>query len=198
MDKFTISFSDIGNTPQLRIKGNKPSLLDKLFVGSENNTLDKDDKHFHPKNITMLFDGGSRGNPGIAGSGTVIMDTDKNIIWKNSHFLGKYCTNNQAEYDGLIQGLKYIVANIGNVLNGFMKGVTRLTIEGDSQLVIKQMKNQYRVNNARLQLLNTEANELIEDIKKRIPNITIIFKHIYREHNGIADSLANQAMDNRN
>lgn len=134
-------------------------------------------------NVWILrFDGGSRGNPGIAGSGSVLYkNTVGNEVWSSYNYLGNDKTNNYAEYMGLIEGLKWIEK----------KKLNNIVIEGDSDLVIKQMSGIYKVKSANLMQLNQEALKLIKNIKD------IKLRHIPREENSRADHLSNLAMDYR-
>ena len=132
------------------------------------------------KDVVLLFDGGSRGNPGPCGCGFVIMNNNETeIITQGSEFLGKN-TNNYAEYMGMILGIqKALELEIENLI-----------IKGDSQLVIKQMLKQYSVKAPNLIPLYNYAKNLVlgfQDTK---------FYHIKRNLNTLADKLANSAMDN--
>ena len=123
----------------------------------------------------LQFDGCSKGNPGMAASGTVIYQNDKEI-WSGSKFVGHNETNNYAEYMGLIIGLnKAIELNI-----------TELSVEGDSMIVIKQMNGEYKVKSSNLIELYKLANQL----KSKFQYIT--FNHIYRDNNKRADELCNE------
>ena len=131
------------------------------------------------RDAILMFDGGSRGNPGPSGCGYVLMNSDETeIISKGSEFIGKN-TNNYAEYMGMILGIeKALELNIRNLI-----------VKGDSQLVIKQMLKEYSVKAPNLIPLYNHGNNLIsrfQDIK---------FFHIKRNLNTIADKLANEAMD---
>lgn len=127
----------------------------------------------------LQFDGCSKGNPGLAGAGAVIYQND-NEIWNDCLFVGNSSTNNQAEYNGLLLGLnKAINLNIKELL-----------VEGDSDLVIKQMNNKYKVKSENLIPLYEKAKTLETMFEK------ITFTHIYRNKNKRADELANQAVEN--
>jgi ribonuclease HI len=125
----------------------------------------------------LQFDGCSKSNPGFAGAGAVIYRLDKEISTV-IHFVGNKETNNFAEYTGLIVGLKEAIR-----LN-----IKRIEVEGDSMLVIKQMKGEWSVKSNNLIPLYNEAKELI------LLFDTISFKHIYREYNKRADELSNLAI----
>jgi ribonuclease HI len=121
-----------------------------------------------------MFDGGSSGNPGPSGSGSVLYEDDVEI-WCDSHYVGDRETNNTAEYMGIIRGLKHVV-EMGNIDN--------LIVKGDSLLVIKQMKGEYKVNTPHIKVLNSVARELANKIQK------IEFIHIPRNLNKRADELS--------
>ena len=128
--------------------------------------------------VTMIL-GGSRGNPGLSGCGAILFDDKMETVWKESQFVGSKATNNQAEYAGLILGLKAAVE----------REVTSLEIEGDSLLVVKQIAGEYKVRSAGLKPLHAEAMKLLA----KIPQWSA--RNIPREENGLADELANNAMD---
>ena len=125
----------------------------------------------------MRFDGASKGNPGLAGAGAVIYKDDCEL-WSGYTFVGENETNNVAEYNGLILGLtKAIEFNIKTII-----------VEGDSQLVIKQMKGEYNVKSSHLRKIYENAKMLEKCFDK------IIYNHIYREKNKKADQLSNMAI----
>jgi ribonuclease HI len=128
--------------------------------------------------IKIFSDGGARGNPGPAGIGAVIYDAKGQVIAEISEFLGT-ATNNQAEYKALIAALK----------KAKELGVKELECYLDSELVVKQLKREYKVKNADLAPLFLQIHNLTISFK----NIT--FHHIPREQNKVADKLANLAMD---
>ena len=134
------------------------------------------------KDAVLLFDGGSRGNPGPSGCGFVIMNNDETeIIAKGSEFLGKN-TNNYAEYMGVILGMK----------KALELHINNLIIKGDSQLVIKQLLKEYSVKSPNLIPLYSIASKLILQFNN------VRFNHIKRKLNVLADKLANEAMDQEN
>ena len=138
-----------------------------------------------PKHLICEFDGGSRGNPGPAAFGVVVRDDrdpDTPLVTAG-RFIG-VATNNVAEYKGLIFALE----------QARDLGADQVTVRGDSELVIKQMKGQYRVKNAGLKPLYERAQQILLDIKA---NGRITLEHNLREKNKIADRLANLAMDRR-
>ena len=126
----------------------------------------------------MQFDGCSKGNPGKAGSGAVIYK-NKSEIWGKSLFIGDKNTNNEAEYMGLIIGLEEAI-NIG---------VKDLYVEGDSLLVIKQMKGLYKVKADNLYKLYEKAKKL----EKQFTSVS--YNHVYRDKNKRADELSNMALN---
>jgi ribonuclease HI len=151
-------------------------MLSKMLV----NKMPKIYPEIVPKPIYKLqFDGCSKGNPGLAGAGAVIYQNDHEI-WYDFSFLGKSSTNNQAEYNGLLLGLNQAIN-----LN-----ITEILVEGDSDLVIKQMNNKYKVKSENLIPLYEKAKRLESMFEK------ITFTHIYRNKNKRADELANQAVEN--
>jgi ribonuclease HI len=125
----------------------------------------------------MQFDGCSKGNPGLAGSGAVIYKFDKEL-WAEYFFVGEMFTNNHAEYAGLILGLQQ-----AKVL-----GIKYLKVEGDSLLVINQMKGLYKCNSINLIELYEKAKELESHFEK------IEYEHVFRNHNKRADELSNIAI----
>jgi ribonuclease HI len=139
------------------------------------------------KNYTLQFDGGSRGNPGTGGSGAVIYEGIPSYgkeIWCGYFYLGSNISNNQAEYLGLIEGLRQAA----------LMNIESLNVEGDSELIIKQVTGVYKVRNATLIKLNQE----VKNIVKSFPKGTILnYNHIPRSMNGRADLLGNIAMDTK-
>jgi ribonuclease HI len=123
-------------------------------------------------------DGGSRGNPGPAGFGVYIQDEAGKVLAELSEYLGKR-TNNFAEYSGLLAALKYAIA----------QGRRQLRVVSDSELMVKQMKGQYRVNSPELRPLYEEARRLTVQLDR------FEIRHVLREKNRHADRLANLAMD---
>ena len=128
--------------------------------------------------IKLYTDGGARGNPGPAGIGAVIFDEKENVIAEVSKYIGE-ATNNQAEYRALIAGLT----------KAKELGVLELEVFLDSELVVKQINREYRVKDQHLAPLFLEVYNISLGFKK------IVFKHIRREKNELADKLVNQALD---
>lgn len=123
------------------------------------------------------IDGGSRGNPGPAGYGVRIEREDGVVIELKESL--ESATNNVAEYSGLIAALAWAAQH----------GIERLRVRSDSELLVKQMRGEYRVKNPGLQPLHEQARQLA----RQIGHVT--FEHVRREFNKDADRLANEAMD---
>jgi len=124
------------------------------------------------------IDGGSRGNPGPASYGVVIRDPRGEIVARLKKYIGR-TTNNVAEYYGLIAALDYAQSN----------HIRALRIESDSELMVKQMRGQYKVKSADLKPLFERA------IKMSQTFAAFRIDHVFREQNKEADALANEAMD---
>jgi ribonuclease HI len=122
-------------------------------------------------------DGGSRGNPGPAGFGVRIEREDGTVVELKQAL--PLATNNVAEYNGLLAALRWAAEH----------GVRALHVRADSELLVKQMKGEYRVKNPGLQPLYEEARSLVKEIGR------VKFEHVRREFNKEADRLANEAMD---
>ena len=124
------------------------------------------------------IDGGSRGNPGPASYGVVVRDASGQIVAKLKKYIGR-ATNNVAEYYGLIAALDYAQAH----------AIRALHIESDSELLVKQMRGQYKVK-------SEELRPLFERAKKMSATFDSFgINHVYREKNKEADALANEALD---
>jgi ribonuclease HI len=130
--------------------------------------------------LTLEFDGGARGNPGPAGIGVVVRAKDGTELVTLGRFIGR-ATNNVAEYRALITALQ----------KAKELGATRIAIRGDSELVVKQMKGEYRVKNEALRDLYDEAQSLLRQFEHAS------IEHNYRNKNALADKLANLAMDRK-
>lgn len=134
----------------------------------------------------LYTDGGSRGNPGPAGIGVVICDTKGEILKRYGETIGE-TTNNEAEYQALIFGLKKLKQVFGKDI---MKK-SELEIRMDSELIVKQMSHQYKIEEPNLQKLFLSVWNLMLDFG------LIKFVAIPREQNKEADALVNQALDER-
>src|SRR5580704_10233222 len=100
--------------------------------------------------LTLQFDGGSRGNPGPAGIGVVVCAEDGTPLVTLGRFIGR-ATNNVAEYRALITAME----------KARELGAKKIVIRGDSELVIKQMRGEYRVKHPDMKVLHTEAQALL-------------------------------------
>jgi len=127
----------------------------------------------------LRVDGASRGNPGQAGAG-LVLEKNGEILLRMGEYLGE-ATNNEAEYRALILGID----------QGRRLGLTELKIYSDSELLVRQMKGEYRVRNPRLQELYFQAVKGLESFRK------VFFSHVPREKNKEADRMANLAIDAR-
>jgi ribonuclease HI len=126
----------------------------------------------------LFTDGGSRGNPGPAAYGYVIDADDETVLASHGEAIG-VATNNVAEYRALLAGLE----------RARDLGVTDLEVVSDSELLVKQMRGEYRVKNAALRGLQAEAAGLVRAFAR------VEFTAVRREHNELADALVNQALD---
>jgi ribonuclease HI len=145
------------------------------------------------KFLTLFCDGASRGNPGNASAGCVlfaekILVKDSKIldeittkpIWQQGFLLGK-ATNNWAEWQGLILGMEHILANFGKDIP--------IQVFLDSNLVVEQINQKWKVKNPYLQILYQKAKQISANFRN------IKFQHIFREYNSRADKMANLALD---
>lgn len=133
------------------------------------------------KRLTMYTDGGSRGNPGDAGVGVVIYDKGEGLIAEVSRYIGIQ-TNNVAEYYALVRGLE----------EARLLGAQWVDIFMDSELVVKQIKGEYRVKNEGLRPFYEIAKAYLGDLKGYTIN------HVNRKNNRAADKLANDGIDSKN
>lgn len=131
----------------------------------------------HHENYVLFFDGCCKGNPGPGGAGAVLYK-DGLEFWSDCSFVGKNVTNNIAEYTGLILGLNQ-AAKVG---------IKQLTVNGDSQLAIKQMTGVYKVNSENLIELYKTAKQLEKSFD------SISYNHVYRKDNKRADELSNDGL----
>jgi ribonuclease HI len=124
------------------------------------------------------IDGGSRGNPGPAAYGVVMRDGRGEVVARLKKYIGQN-TNNVAEYFGLIAALDYAQTH----------GIRALSVESDSELLVKHMRGQYKVK-------SEELKPLFERAKKMSQTLEMFrIEHVYREQNREADALVNQALD---
>ena len=138
-----------------------------------------------PTQIKVFTDGGSRGNPGVAGAGFVVYDQLDNIIHQAAVFLG-HKTNNEAEYLALLEALEFLLRfelkQPGEIVeaNFFL----------DSKLVVEQVNRRWKIKKSQLLLL---ANKVWQNMETLPYSISV--RHVLRQHNALADELANKAMD---
>jgi ribonuclease HI len=126
----------------------------------------------------LFTDGGSRGNPGPAAYGFVLEAEDGTVLDARGEGIG-IATNNVAEYSALVAGLERAVE----------AGVDELEVVSDSELLVKQMRGEYRVKNKALQDLFLDASRVARKIQR------VTYTAVRREHNELADSLVNEALD---
>lgn len=128
--------------------------------------------------MILNTDGGARGNPGPGAAAFVLRNLKGEVIHSSGKLLGT-CTNNEAEYQGLILGLREALAF----------SAKEVTVNMDSELVIKQLTGQYRVKEPRMQTFYKAAKELEKKFK------SVKYAHIPRSQNKLADQLVNQTLD---
>ena len=126
----------------------------------------------------LFTDGGSRGNPGPAAYGFVLEAEDGTVLDARGDSIGIQ-TNNVAEYTALLNGLRRAAE----------LGVTDVEVVSDSELMVKQMRGEYRVKNRALQDLFLDASRLARAIDR------VTYTAVRREHNVLADKLVNEALD---
>ena len=130
--------------------------------------------------LHLQFDGGSRGNPGLAGIGVTISTPDGRMVYELGDVLD-HATNNVAEYTAFLRGVQA----------ARRLGAKKLRIRADSELVVRQVRGQYRVKSPDLKPLYAEVMRELSFISDWS------IAHVYRESNSRADELANLAMDRR-
>ena len=128
--------------------------------------------------VVAYIDGGARGNPGPAGYGVRIEAPDGSLIDEVHGALG-IATNNVAEYNGLLAALRWAIDHDRR----------ELAIRSDSELLVKQMRGEYKVKHPGLQPLAARARLLMMELDR------VTFEHVRREQNVEADRLSNVAMD---
>ncbi|HTY13175.1 MAG TPA: ribonuclease HI family protein [Candidatus Omnitrophota bacterium] len=129
--------------------------------------------------VKVFCDGASRNNPGDAGIGVVIKSAEGDKALKEiAGYIGQ-TTNNVAEYMALVRGLE----------EALIMGAREAEFFCDSELLVKQIKGEYKVKNEGLKPLYLHARSLIEKFK------SFSIKHVYREHNAHADELSNKGID---
>jgi len=131
--------------------------------------------------IVVNTDGGARGNPGPAAIGVVMTLPTGEVISKK-RYIGR-ATNNQAEYRALIWA--------GQMVTGEVKPSDRVVFQLDSELVVKQMRGEYKVKDADLAVLKQRVDQILAAV-----DFHYEFKHVRRTSNKAADKLVNEALDN--
>ena len=126
----------------------------------------------------LLTDGGSRGNPGPAAYGYVLEAEDGTVLAAHGEAIG-VATNNVAEYRALLAGLERAAET----------GIGELAVVSDSELLVKQMRGEYKVKNAALRELWEEAQRTARRLG------TVTYEAVRREENELADRLVNEALD---
>jgi ribonuclease HI len=127
---------------------------------------------------TLWTDGGARGNPGPAAYGYVLEAEDGTVLAAHGEAIGQ-ATNNVAEYRALVAGLEKAAE----------LGVDELEVVSDSELLVKQMRGEYKVKNEVLRRLHDDAS----DLARRLSRVS--YRAVRREHNELADRLVNEALD---
>jgi len=133
--------------------------------------------------FTIYGDGGSRGNPGPAGSGAIIRNEAGETVATVSEFLG-ITTNNVAEYTAILRALETLAAMLESKTKD-----AEVHVRLDSMLVVKQMTGEWKLKHPGLKPLAARVGELVRLFK------SVSFEHVYRDFNKDADRLANEAMD---
>ena len=129
--------------------------------------------------VSLFCDGGSRGNPGVAGSGSVIYDDSGATLAEIAYVVGAKASNNVAEYYGLVRGLEAAKD----------LGATEVNVSMDSKLVVEQMNGRWKIKHPDMKQLALEARELANGFER------VTFTWVPREKNKKADELSNVAMD---
>ena len=126
----------------------------------------------------LSTDGGARGNPGPAAYGYVLEAEDGTVLAAHGETIG-IATNNVAEYSALIAGLERALA----------LALAEVEVVSDSELLVKQMRGEYKVKNEALRHLSLEATRLARQLR------AVSYTAVRREHNELADQLVNEALD---
>lgn len=133
--------------------------------------------------LQINTDGGSRGNPGPAACGVVIRRNGE-IVEKVSKYLG-VVTNNQAEYEGVILAMEFLLENKDKY-----EDIKELKFVLDSELVVRQLQGIYKIKHPNIQVLANRVRTLVKESGK-----IVNFNHVLRENNKDADLLVNQELD---
>ena len=128
--------------------------------------------------LVVNVDGGSRGNPGPAAIAAVVQSPDGEVLEERGERIGG-ATNNVAEYRALLLGIE----------RASEFGAKELELVGDSELVVRQVKGEYKIKDATLRKLHTEVERALRPFEKWS------IRHVRREYNAEADRLVNEALD---
>ena len=128
--------------------------------------------------MKLFTDGGARGNPGPAAAAFVLEDADGAVLDSRGDAIGIQ-TNNVAEYTALVNGLRRAAE----------LGLTDVEVVSDSELMVRQMRGEYKIKNAALRELSIEATRLARVVGE------VRYTAVRREHNELADRLVNDALD---
>ncbi|HJX33500.1 MAG TPA: ribonuclease HI family protein [Solirubrobacterales bacterium] len=128
--------------------------------------------------LTVNVDGGARGNPGPAAIAAVVRDGDGEVLEEVGERIGR-ATNNVAEYRALLLGIERAAA----------LGASELELVGDSELIVRQVKGEYKVKDPTLRELHAQVKRVLEPFDRWS------IRHVRREHNADADRLVNEALD---
>jgi ribonuclease HI len=128
--------------------------------------------------LVVNVDGGARGNPGPAAIAAVVQAPGGEVIEERAERIGR-ATNNVAEYKALLLGIELAAA----------LGTRELELVGDSELIVKQVKGEYKVKDATMRKLHAEVTRALLDFERWS------IRHVRREHNSDADRLVNEALD---
>ncbi|MBU3956933.1 ribonuclease HI family protein [Patescibacteria group bacterium] len=136
------------------------------------------------RRLTVFADGGARGNPGPAATGFVVKDSSGKIIHQQGKFIGK-ATNNVAEYQAVIEALKWIKSSI-------QYPVSSIQFFLDSKLIVNQLNGLFKVKEIKMRNLIIKVRQLEREVGGNVS-----YQTIPREKNSLADGLVNQAIDKR-
>ena len=128
--------------------------------------------------MVVNVDGGARGNPGPAAVAAIVATPEGEVIESRGEGIGT-ATNNVAEYRALLLGIEVAKAH----------GASDVELVGDSELIVKQVKGEYRVKDAGLRPLHAQVRAALEDLDRWT------IRHVRREHNAAADALVNETLD---
>lgn len=131
--------------------------------------------------LIVNVDGGARGNPGPAAIGAVVQSADGEMLEEHGERIG-VATNNVAEYKALLLGIELAAA----------QGASEVELIGDSELIVRQVKGEYKVRDATMRELHTEVKRALQPFEKWA------IRHVKREHNAEADRLVNATLDEAN